>query len=50
LKNYFIKDFSKLFSESELDEFSSKSHKIQSIERFIQSIEVLIGLITKFLI
>jgi len=39
-----------LFSEFELDEFSSKSHKIQSIERLIQLIEILTGLMTSFLI
>jgi len=50
LKNYFRKDFSILFSGSELDEFSSNSQKIQSIKRLIQSIEVLTGLITRFLI
>jgi len=39
-----------LFSKSELDEFFSKSQKIQSIERLIQLIEVLRRLITRFLI
>jgi len=50
LKNIFQKKFSKLFSESKLARFSSKSKKIQSIERMIQSIEVLTELIIRFLI
>jgi len=39
-----------LVSNFELDEFSSKSQKIKSIDRLIQSIEVLLGLMISFLI
>jgi len=38
LKNYFKKEFSKLFSESELDEFSSKSQR-NSIDWTISTID-----------